>query len=55
MTMASNNWAFIISAYVAAWLVVAGYWMFVHGALRRARARYEQSFAEAARAEGRSQ
>ncbi len=51
----TNNWAFIISAYAAAWIAVIGYWVFVHGAVRRARIRYEQAMASLARAQGKSQ
>jgi hypothetical protein len=43
MTMASSNWNFVIAAYAAAWLAVIGYWVFVHRAVRQARARYEQA------------
>jgi hypothetical protein len=50
-----NNWAFIISAYAAAWIAVIGYWVFVHRAVHRARARYEQAIASLARSRERSQ
>jgi predicted permease len=50
--MDSNNWIFIIAAYTAAWIAVIGYWIFVHRAVRHARARYEQAIAMAARAGG---
>jgi hypothetical protein len=52
--METNNWNFIIAAYTAAWIAVIGYWIFVHRAVRLARARYEQAVAAAARAEGRA-
>ena len=48
--MDSNNWNFIVAAYTAAWIAVIGYWLFVHRAVRLARARYEQAVAAAARA-----
>jgi hypothetical protein len=48
----AGNWAFITAAYVAAWVGVVGYWVFVHRAVRRARKRYERSVAAPARAEG---
>jgi hypothetical protein len=51
----TNNWTFIIAAYAAAWSAVIGYGVFVHGAVRRARARYEQAIASLARAQGKSQ
>ena len=51
----TGNWNFIIAAYAAAWIAVIGYWVFVHRALRRARAHYEEAAASAARAEGKSQ
>jgi CcmD family protein len=50
--MVTGNWAFITAAYMAAWIGVVGYWIFVHRALRRARKRYEQSVAAPVRAEG---
>ena len=53
--MVPSNWTFVIAAYTVAWVAVAGYWIFVHGALRAARERYEQALAAAARAEGKSQ
>ena len=54
MTPAPGNWTFIVAAYATAWVGVAGYWLFVHRAVRRARKRYEDSLAAAARAEGRA-
>jgi hypothetical protein len=54
MTMAANNWSFIIAAYAAAWLAVTGYWIFAHSTLRLARERYERALASAGRAEGSS-
>jgi hypothetical protein len=53
--MMVSNWTFIIAAYTVAWVGVVGYWVFVHGAVRRARRRYEQALAAAARAEGKAQ
>ena len=41
--MTENNWLFVIAAYAVAWCVVISYWVFVHRAARRARARYEQA------------
>ena len=55
MIPTTNNWNFIIAAYAAAWIAVIGYWVFVHGAVRRARARYEQAIASLARAQGKPQ
>jgi hypothetical protein len=55
MTMAtSSNWTFIGAAYAAAWIAVAGYWIFVHRAVRQARARYDQEIGAAAESEGMS-
>ncbi|MFI5232754.1 MAG: hypothetical protein ACHQSE_09605 [Gemmatimonadales bacterium] len=51
MTPASN-WTFITAAYGAAWVAVAGYWFFVHRAVRRARAQYDQAIGVAAESEG---
>ena len=51
----TGNWTFIISAYAAAWIAVIGYWVFVHRAVRRARARYDQAVTALARAQGKSQ
>jgi hypothetical protein len=52
--MVTNNWNFIIAAYAAAWIAVIGYWIFVHRAVRLARARYEQAVASAGRAGGKA-
>lgn len=41
--MVTNNWNFVIAAYAVAWTAVVSYWVFVHRAVRRARARYEQA------------
>jgi hypothetical protein len=49
MTMPADNWNFIVAAYAAAWIAVIGYWIFVHRAVRLARARYERAVAAAAR------
>ena len=40
---AREDWAFVIAAYSAAWIAVGGYWLFVHRAVKRARARHERS------------
>ena len=53
--MPNNNWTYITAAYAAAWIAVIGYWVFVHGAVRRARARYEEALVLAARGERRAQ
>jgi hypothetical protein len=55
MPPATNNWNYVIAAYAVAWIAVIGYWVFVHGAVRRARARYEQALASLARAQGKPQ
>ncbi|MGH7656573.1 MAG: hypothetical protein ACREN6_18135 [Gemmatimonadaceae bacterium] len=44
--MPTNNWDFVIAAYTAAWVAVIGYWLFVHRAVRHARARYEAALAD---------
>ncbi len=38
----ADNWKFISAAYGAAWIAIGGYWIFVHRALKKARARYER-------------
>jgi CcmD family protein len=38
--MAENNWMFITAAYSITWIVILGYLLRVHSALRRARAEY---------------
>lgn len=43
--MADKNWAFVCAAYAATWIMMVGYWVHVHGALRRARRSYEQATA----------
>ena len=50
--MTANNWNFIVAAYVLAWAAVVGYWVFVHRAVTRARARYEQAVSAAERTNG---
>jgi hypothetical protein len=47
--MEQDNWRFVIAAYGAAWMAIGAYWLFVHRALRVARARYEQSQSAQAR------
>jgi hypothetical protein len=41
--MMQNNWHYIIAAYTAAWCGIAGYWVFVHRAVRHAREVYERA------------
>jgi hypothetical protein len=48
----ASNWTFITAAYAAAWIAVAGYWLFVHRAVRRARALYDRAIGAAAESEG---
>jgi hypothetical protein len=43
MTMMSSNWTFVTVAYATVWIAIGSYWLHVHRALKRARARYEQS------------
>ena len=43
MIMADQNWAFVAAAYTAAWLVIAGYWLYVHRAVRRARRQFDEA------------
>jgi CcmD family protein len=52
MLPATNNWSFITAAYAVAWIGLAGYWVFLHRTVRRARVRYEQAVAAAPRARG---
>ena len=47
MTMAGENWGFVIAAYAATWIMIAAYWVHVHRSLRRARRSYEQATADA--------
>jgi hypothetical protein len=54
MPPTTNNWDFVIAAYVVAWVALGGYWLFVHRAVRQARARYDQAIASAAKLEGSS-
>ena len=46
MNMMSNNWTFVTVAYAAVWIAIGGYWLHVHGTLKRARARYESTGAK---------
>lgn len=55
MLSQTNNWMFIAAAYSAAWIAVAGYWVFVHRAVRIARSRYEQALASSTPVQGRPQ
>jgi hypothetical protein len=55
MPSATSNWNYVIAAYAVAWIAVIGYWVFVHSAVRTARARYEQALASLARAQGNAQ
>jgi uncharacterized membrane protein (DUF485 family) len=50
--MSTNNWTFIIAAYTVAWLGIAGYWIFVHVAIRRAREEYDRAIAAAVKTAG---
>jgi hypothetical protein len=43
--MADQNWAFVSAAYAATWVMMLGYWVHVHRALRRARRSYEEATA----------
>jgi hypothetical protein len=43
--MAKDNWSFVIAAYAAAWIMMVGYWVHVHTALRRARRAYDDATA----------
>jgi hypothetical protein len=43
LTMRDQNWAFVAAAYTAAWIAIIGYWLHVHGALRRARRLHQQA------------
>ena len=43
MNTATQNWSFVIAAYVATWTFLIGYAVYVHRALRRARDRYERA------------
>ncbi len=54
MPPTANNWNFVIAAYVIAWVTLGGYWLFVHRAVRQARAQYDQAVSAAAKSEGTS-
>jgi CcmD family protein len=46
--MADHNWGYITAAYTVTWVVILGYTVGVHKALRRARHEYERAAAESA-------
>ena len=52
MPPTTNNWNFVIAAYAIAWVTLGAYWLFVHRAVRQARARYDQAMRAAAKSEG---
>jgi uncharacterized membrane protein len=39
----ASNWLFVGVAYAAVWIVVGSYWLYVHGALKAARAKYDRA------------
>ena len=43
--MAEQNWMFVAAAYAATWVLVLGYGLHVHRALRRARRAYDEATA----------
>jgi CcmD family protein len=47
MNASTQNWNFVIAAYLAAWAFLIGYSVYLHRTLRRARDRYERSRATA--------
>lgn len=41
-----NNWNYVIAAYALTWVVLGGYWLYVHRTVRRARADYATALKE---------